>query len=283
MAVVFKKKQNTLVFLGLAILSILLYKDLLYWFFFKTRFPYEGWDFIVPVLSIIFCYLNYQKLKAKKIKWKKDRRLGSLIIFSAFIVYLLSLLGLFYYIQTISLILFCSGLLFYFGGYRVWIYFAFPIFFLLFKLPWGYFMLKLFGTEQASILQAQGVAFFSSHFGVPSSTQGVLVIGPRFGSEILPRCTGWYTIDAKLLVGTLFLYVSKNPFKIKIYKWLALIPAIMFINFLRILFLHISWNLFISYAPAETIHTYINHLHKIMLFVLFYLLAFGNDFRRKNT
>lgn len=278
-----KSDKSKLLLPIIIILTCTTYYQLLNWFFFKTRFPYEGWDFIIPILSILFAYLNFKKLKNSKIKWKKQ--LSSTVIINIGLALGLYILGLMYpfefIFQTFSFVFLLSGLLLYLGGYKVWSFFSFPIILLLFKLPWGLFLIKLFGTSPISLWHAQGVAICSTLLGIPSISKQLFIVGPRFQSEILPQCTGWYTIDAKMLVGTLFLYVSQGTFKLKSYKWLALFPAIMAVNFLRILILHLSWNLFTVYASAETIHTYINHLHKVMLFILFYLLAFGNDLKRK--
>lgn len=269
-----QKRPKFLIASIIALLLFVLYLPFMHWMFFQTRFPYEGWDFLIPVISLIIAFLNYRRLCKDKVKITPDKR-GLILLSVGLFLKVIVFFQASYFIEISSFLCSISGWIIYSYGLKIFSYFIFPILFLLLKLPWGGYILANINELKLRSLLADLTAKLSSLVGMPSTAQGASVLGPHTPSHVISRCIGLHTLDAKLLLGILFLYYSNVTIKIKFWKGFCLVPIIAFINFLRIFSLHITYNLYYGVYSFGQIHEINNHIHKIVLLAVLYVFAFG--------
>lgn len=267
-------------FFGLIVLG-LIYAPFIYWLFFQSRFPYEGWDAVIPAISVVIAFLNYRDLKKDNVLACPDKKYGLLFIIIAALLKVIVFWRASYFLEMFSFISTLSGLLVYFYGWKIFSYFTFPLAFLLLKLPWDAYILNLINVKTFNSYLAKLTAWTSTLMGFSSKAEGVMVVGPQIKTTVIDRCSGLYTLTAKCLFGFLFIYYSRSSLRAKLLKSLGVIPIIQFINLLRIVSLHIAFNFWAAVYSSTEIHEVNDIMHKVLLIAVLYVYAFG--FRNKKN
>ncbi|MDR2431175.1 MAG: exosortase/archaeosortase family protein [Candidatus Margulisbacteria bacterium] len=276
-----QKTENRAGLCFIAALLVLAYLPFLRWLFWQSRFPYEGWDVVIPFSCGIIAFFNYRKLRKDKIRISPDRR-GLGVIILGLLLKTLTCFYPGYFVEMCSWVILLAGLLLYFYGWRTFTYFVFPLGFLLLKLPWDEYILRSISVPVFSGWLAKIAAALSALCGFPTRAEGTLLLGPAVRTNIVERCTGLYTLTAKMLFGILFIYYSNASLKIKLWKSLAVLPIIQIINILRIVSVHIALNVWLGVYTEKQIHHLDDNLHKIVLIAALYFWAFGLPRRKKN-
>jgi exosortase len=268
-----KNQKNVVIFMGYCFiifaLIFLIFKNNFIWLWHKwmeeTRYSHG------PMIPIISLYIVYQKKDAIKNITFHSANLGLLILFLACILFFISTRAQISFVQTYSMILFIVGVVWYIFGKDAFIKLWFPIFYLIFMVPFwaggvnrlSNFLKTISSISSAKVFQFLGTSVFRDGVTLHFS-KGVL--------EVADPCSGIQSLISLMAIGVVIAYFSTGSVLKKFFITFLVFPLVYLGNTVRIIVL----GFFLETTGAmvsDTLHTLIGMM--IFIFMIFLLFGFS--------
>jgi exosortase D (VPLPA-CTERM-specific) len=174
------------------------------------------------------------------LKWPQIRRLpwrpawpGLMLLAAGMLLYLVGVLSTDLYSPTLAFILSLGGVIFLSGGWQALRLLAFPLVLLVFMIPLPQYLTQKL-TLPLQLVSSQMATSLLHLIGVPAVRQGnVIDLGVR-QLQVVAACSGLRYILALLALGIIFCYFyQRRAWKAAILM-IAVIPAAIFANALRV-------------------------------------------------
>lgn len=208
------------------------------------RLVFKWWNnpdwshgFLVPVMSVVFVYLDRRRLRATPVR---PSAAGAVLLLVAVGSYLASILLQYGYPKSVSVVIAIYGLVLWQCGWRVLRVVWFPIFFLLFAMPLPerlYVQLTLPLRLLSSFVSAHVLStVMPSLDAVAEGTVIQYIDGTgKFGQLDVERaCAGMRLIVAFGALGTAMAYLAERPIWHRLVLVLSILPIAIFCNIVRV-------------------------------------------------
>jgi len=155
-------------------------------------------------------------------------------------IYIFGLLRISNFYMALSLFLVLPGLILFARGTKALRAVAFPIFLLVFMIPFPWLLDKLGTALQA--FAARAATWIVDLMGVSVTRTGSQVQLENAAFNIDVPCSGLHSLIALLALAAIFAYVLKGPFKRKAILFALAVPVAIFANLVRIVALLLIGN-----------------------------------------
>jgi exosortase D (VPLPA-CTERM-specific) len=174
------------------------------------------------------------------LKWPQIRRLpwrpawpGLMLLAAGMLLYLVGVLSTDLYSPTLAFILSLGGVIFLSGGWQALRLLAFPLVLLVFMIPLPQYLTQKL-TLPLQLVSSQVATSLLHLIGVPAVRQGnVIDLGVR-QLQVVAACSGLRYILALLALGIIFCYFYQRRAWKTALLMIAVIPAAIFANALRV-------------------------------------------------
>ncbi len=189
-----------------------------------------SYGLLLPLVSGYIVYLHWPNLRGAP--WR-PAWLGLVELAAGMLLYLAGKLSTDVYSPALAFILSLSGVLFLAGGWSVLRLLSFPLMLLVFMIPLPHFLTQQI-TLPLQLLSSRLATGMLHLLGVAAVRQGnVIDLGVR-QLQVVAACSGLRYILALLALGLIFCYFyQRRPWKAAVLM-LAVIPAAIFANALRV-------------------------------------------------
>ncbi|MGQ9687941.1 MAG: VPLPA-CTERM-specific exosortase XrtD [Desulfobaccales bacterium] len=233
---ILKLQENP--FILRAILSLLLLLTLLwaYWPVITrllTRLAADedySFGLLLPLVSAYIVYLKWPRISQLALTpaWT-----GLAVLFAGLILYVLGELSTDQYSPALSFVVSLGGVVFLAGGWGLLLLVLFPLFLLFFMIPLPQFLIQKL-TLPLQMLSSRLATAILHLFGVPAVRQGNIIdLGVR-QLQVVAACSGLRYILALLALGLIFCYFYQRRLWKAAILIIAVIPAAIFANALRV-------------------------------------------------
>ncbi len=194
---------------------------------------YYGHGFLIPLISLA---LIWRKRKALALIQSSPSRLGLPLLIAGLLIHLVSAMIKVYFTSAFSIVLTVSGLVLYLWGRKMLRAVAFPVFFLLFMVP---FPLVVIGTMtvRLKLFAALCATHILRTIGLPALQQGSTIYMAHATVMVDDPCSGLRSLLSLLTLGVLFAYLKQASFPKRVVFFLSSIPIAMIANIIRIVLL----------------------------------------------
>ena len=167
---------------------------------------------------------------------------GYFILGTGLLLYLLGFLAENYYVGVVSLELVYAGLIVLFLGWPIMRVLFFPLAFLLFMWPYGFFEDVAF---QLRLLMSSLSHHTLTLLGVPNSLNGTAIVSPPnqtppFAIDIADPCSGIRSLFALVMIAALAAFVLYRDAWQKLIILALSVPLVIFGNLVRIILLTLA-------------------------------------------
>jgi exosortase D (VPLPA-CTERM-specific) len=189
-----------------------------------------SYGLLIPVVSV---YIVYTKLPEIRRESWQPTWVGLAVMFLGFCLYIFGELASDLFIPRVSFIIVISGLLLLTGGWAVLRLFAFPLLLLFLMLPLPGFIIKQL-TIPLQLISSQLATWLLQTVGVPAVRYGnVIDLGVR-QLQVVAACSGLRYILSLVALGVIFCYFYQRKLWKAVILILAVIPAAVLSNALRV-------------------------------------------------
>lgn len=185
---------------------------------------------LLPVVSGYIVYLKWPQIRRGS--WRPSW-LGLVVLALGMVLYIVGELSTDIYTPTLSFVVSLSGVLFLLGGWKLVRLLGFPLLLLVFMIPLPNFLTQQL-TLPLQLISSRLATEMLQMIGVVAVRQGnVIDLGIR-QLQVVAACSGLRYILALLALGIIFCYFyQRRPWKAAILI-IAIIPAAIFANALRV-------------------------------------------------
>ena len=194
---------------------------------------YYGHGFLIPLISLVLVWQRRKELSAMK---PRPSQWGLVFLIAGLLIHLVSAMIKVYFTSAFSIILTVSGLVLYLWGKKRLRAVAFPVFFLLFMVP---FPLVVIGTTtvRLKLFAAMCATHVLRLFGLPSLQQGSTIYMAHATVTVDDPCSGLRSLLSLLTLGVLFAYLKQTSLPKRTLFFLSSIPIALLANIVRIVLL----------------------------------------------
>jgi exosortase len=185
---------------------------------------------LVPFIAIYLIWTMRTKLLDCPIlsDWR-----GAVLLFASLIIYIIAFAGGIAVAVRSMLIFSLMGLVLYNFGPVIFRKVAFPLFFLLFMIPVPISIIGLISLPLQN-LATDISAFLIQLLSIPVYQEGNMLYFSQTQLEVAEACSGIRSMMAMLMLGTLFVYMSRLMISGKIILIASTIPIAMIANITRV-------------------------------------------------
>lgn len=238
----------------------------------KALLASEDYSFglLLPFVSAYIVYLKWPQIRRGP--WQPSW-MGLAIIALGLFLLLIGELALDLFVPRLSFVVVSAGLLYLFGGRKMFPYFLFPLLLLLLMIPLPGFIIKQL-TIPLQLASSKLAAWLLQTAGFPLVRYGnVIDLGVR-QLQVVEACSGLRYILALLSLGVIFVYFYQRRFWKAALLIILVVPAAVLANALRVAamgvfpsiqqgFLHTfsGWLIFIfCFAVLGLVNAFLNFL-----------------------
>ncbi len=227
-----REKNFCLLFLAGLMIILVLYNYTLISSLFRYLWNNEDFSYglLLPVVAVYIVYLKWPKISTYRCQpsfW------GLVIMVGGMIVYVIGELAADLYVPRFSFIISLAGGIVLIAGFRLLRILLFPLLLLWLTIPLPELLTVKF-TLPLQLLSSQLASWILKLLQVPVLRQGNIIdLGVR-QLQVVDACSGLRYILALLALGVVFCYFfQRRPWKVAVLT-LAMIPAAIFANALRL-------------------------------------------------
>jgi len=189
-----------------------------------------SYGLLLPVVSAYVVYLKWPQIR--RLPWRPAWP-GLMLLAAGLLLYLMGVLSTDLYSPALSLVVSLGGVIFLSGGWQALRLLAFPLVLLVFMIPLPQYLTQKL-TLPLQLVSSQVATSLLHLIGVPAVRQGnVIDLGVR-QLQVVAACSGLRYILALLALGIIFCYFyQRRAWKAAILM-IAVIPAAIFANALRV-------------------------------------------------
>ena len=250
----------------LTILLLFAYFPTIIWMVDRWAAPdsYFGHGFLIPLISLALVWGKRKELSLIK---PDPSPWGLVCLTAGLLIHLVSAMIKVYFTSAFSIVLTVTGLVLYLWGKKMLRSVAFPIFFLLFMVP---FPLVVIGTTtvRLKLFAALCATHVLRIFGIPSLQRGSTIYMAHATVAVDDPCSGLRSLLSLLTLGVLFAYLKKTSLLKRAIFFLSSIPIALVANIIRIVLLA-------GIAEIYGIDVAIKFFHDFSGFLVFALALLG--------
>ena len=189
-----------------------------------------SYGLLLPVVSAYVVYLKWPQIR--RLPWRPAWP-GLMLLAAGLLLYLMGVLSTDLYSPALSLVVSLGGVIFLSGGWQALRLLAFPLVLLVFMIPLPQYLTQKL-TLPLQLVSSRLATGLLHLIGVPAVRQGnVIDLGVR-QLQVVAACSGLRYILALLALGIIFCYFyQRRPWKTALLM-IAVIPAAIFANALRV-------------------------------------------------
>jgi exosortase D (VPLPA-CTERM-specific) len=189
-----------------------------------------SYGLLLPFVSGYIVYLKWPQIRTLP---QQPSWLGLVFIMGAFLLYILSSVISVYYLASLSFLVILIGLVFLTGGWNLFRLVAFPLILLFFMIPLPGLVMKQL-TFPLQMVSSRLAAEMLSMINIPVVRHGnVLDLGVR-QLQVVSACSGLRYVLSLLSLGIIFCYFYQRRLWKAGIVLLALVPAAIFANAIRV-------------------------------------------------
>lgn len=189
-----------------------------------------SYGLLLPFVSAYIVYTILPEIRRQP--WQPSWA-GLAVMFLGFGLYIFGALAADLFIPRISFIIVLTGFLLLMGGWRVLRLFAFPLLLLFLMLPLPGFIIKQL-TIPLQLISSQLATWLLQTIGVPAIRYGnVIDLGVR-QLQVVAACSGLRYILSLIALGVIFCYFYQRSLWKAVIIIIAVIPAAVIANALRV-------------------------------------------------
>ncbi|MHA2230894.1 MAG: exosortase/archaeosortase family protein [Candidatus Hodarchaeales archaeon] len=229
-------KNNTIHYLYVTIivsLFLFAYADNLEWLWSRWMVnPNYSHGPLIPLISL---FIVFQKRAALRNIQTRGSNRGLYVLLAAAFLFIISLRAQVSFTLSYSMILAIAGIVLYLHGQKMFASVAFPIFYLVFMVPFWVGAINKLGNILkllSSILSFNILQFL----GYPIYREGVMLHLANGSFEVADPCSGIRSLISLLALGTIMAYYSNGILCKKISLALIDVPLALLANTLRVVF-----------------------------------------------
>lgn len=231
----FKTKSLPLIPLisTIALLTLVVWS---YWPVLITLFKYiyrnDDYSFglLIPFVVAYIVYLKWPEIQQQA--WQPSW-LGLLVIAGGFGIYILGEIFDSSYIPSFSFVVVLAGLLFLVGGWELVRFMGFPLFLLILMIPSNTWIIKHISLH-LQLISSTLAAGLLSGLGIPVLRQGNIIDLGVHQLQVVAACSGLRYLLSLLTLGLIYCYFYQRRFWKAALLIVAVIPAAILANALRV-------------------------------------------------
>jgi exosortase len=267
------KEKRTLTLMAILVVVVLtLYFNTISWLIESWTYDlYYSHGFLVSIISIYIFWR--EKNEMQKLEFKSTS-IGIIVIVIALFLHTLGTFWAVEILSAISLIFLIAGLILYIAGKEVFRKLTFPIFFLIYMIP---FPLSIFENELQVISASTAVSVLNA-IGITASNLGAQVYLENDSFLIGAPCSGLRSLVSLLTLSTLYAYALEGTNVMRALLLIASLPIALISNIFRIVSILIIASKYGSEAALNFFHNFSGLVFFAVAILL--LLAVGRCFGR---
>jgi exosortase len=219
--------KNYILFLLWAVVFFPLYPSLIMTWLNDTN---NSHGLLVPFVSMYFIYKKRNELRNAPIRTSK---LGAVILLISIAIYLVSYAGDVSVLARAMMVISLTGLILYNFGASVYRLIAFPLTFLVFMVPLPDSVVGLVSNPLQRFATDVSAALISLA-RIPVYQEGNMLYFVQTKLEVAEACSGLHSLVALLVLGFLFLHLSRMDLKGKAILIASTVPIALITNIVRV-------------------------------------------------
>ena len=245
-----KKIQLTL----LTLLLIFAYFPTIVWMVdrWNAKESYYGHGFLIPFVS---AYLLWRKRKELLCIQPSPSMGGFFLLMAGLLIHLASAILKVYFTSAFSILLSVPGLVLYLWGRKMLRAAAFPIFFLIFMVP---FPLVVIGTTtvRLKLFAATCAVHLLRMIGLPAIQDGSTIHMMHATVLVDDPCSGLRSLISLLTLGVLFAYLRQSSVPRRALFFLSSVPIALIANIVRVVLLAAVADIYGTEAAFKFFHDF---------------------------
>ena len=179
---------------------------------------------------------------------------GLVFLIFSLIIYIFAYFCEILTITSLSLVLFTSGVITYFYGFKMFKELIFPLCLLLFMIP---IPSQIFTslTIPLQIFVSKSSVFIGSLLGMPIYREGNVIHLPEQTLQVVQACSGLRSLLSLLTLSAVFSYLTLKSNVLRSILFISGIPIAIFVNIIRVLLMILFFYHFNYDLTKGTIHT----------------------------
>jgi exosortase len=226
--------------------------------------PNYSHGFLVPILSAYFVWERRQKLLGIS---RQPSAWGLLLLLSGVCLLFLGHIGAELFLMRSSMLVVITGLVLYFGGWKILPALLFPLAFLLFMVPLPAIILNTI-TFPLQLLAAKLSTVSLQLIHLPVYREGNIIFLPHTTLEIVEACSGIRSLVSLLALAVVFAYMTQRQTGKRWILVLSAVPIALIANAFRIWGTGVLAFLYGTKVAEGFYHTFAGWLVFIVAFVL---------------
>lgn len=226
---------------------------------------YSHGFFILP----ISLYIAWTKKDSLIIEKRSSQIISLLFVVLPLLIYNFSVLAGILTLQSVSLVLFIWGSVYYLFGGRVFKELLFPLVFLLFMIPIPSQIYSSI-TIPLQLFVSKASVGFVKLISITVLREGNVIHLPGHTLEVVQACSGLRSMTSLVTLSAIFGYFTLNTNLLRGVIFAAGVPVAVFVNIIRVVLMIVSFYFFNFDLTKGTLHT----VFGIMIFAVALLLIF---------
>jgi exosortase len=263
--------NNIYLLVGVIItLVILIYRYTFIWLYerYISADTYYSHGFLVPLVSGFLIWLKRKQFKNINFNYSF---LGLMMIVSALIIHLLSVLAEVFFVSGFSILLLVFGISLFLFGKELTKKIIFPLSFLIFMFPMPLVAINAISFPMKMFVTKSAVFILHNFLSIPLRNEGFQIFFPNGSLIVENPCSGLRSLIVMLALGTIFAYLLKANMLKRILLFLLAIPIAILSNMIRVLLLCLGVYIYGNQITESFFHDFTGYLVFVIAFVTFWL------------